>query len=719
MDETSNIDRRRFLKTSAALSGGLLMSFYLPTFGKTPKVASSAAPATFEPNAFIRIGADNSITIICNHSEMGQGTYTSMSQLIADELDADWKSIQIESAPLGEVYANPIFKAQLTGNSMTAYTEWERMRTVGASARSILVQAAARAWNVDPASCQTKNSTVIHPATNRRFSYGELVDKASGITAPNDVKLKSTADFTYIGKPVKRLDTPDKTNGKAMFGLDVSIPGMLVAVVARTPVFGGKLKSFNADKAKAIPGVRHVVQIDRGVAVVADGYWPAKLGREALEIEWDEGPFAAQSSATQRQQYAQMAKTAGKVAQKEGDVAKAKGTKTINAVYEFPYLAHAPMEPLNCVADVKDDSCELYLGTQAQTFDQFAAAQASGLKPEQIKIHTQLLGGGFGRRSVLDGHVIQEAVQVSKAIKAPVKVMWSREDDIRGGYYRTVSYHNIRGVLAASGQPAAWSHDIVNESFIIGTPLAGSMVKDGIDEIAVEGAAELPYEIPNVQVNWHQAVSPIPTLWMRSVGHSYNAFVKETFIDDLARTAGQDPYQYRRKLLEKQPRLKQVLELAAQKGDWGKPLPKGHARGIAVHHSYFSYVAQVAEVSITPSGKVKVHRVVCAVDCGPVINPDTVKAQVEGSVIFGLTSAFYGELTLEKGRIQQRNFHDYKMLRMNEAPDVEVHIVPSTDKMGGIGEPAVPPIAPAVANALFTLTGKRIRKLPFPADVRA
>ena len=497
---------------------------------------------------------------------------------------------------------------------------------------------------------------------------------------------------------------------------------MLTALIARPPVFGATVKSFAADKALAIPGVRQVVEIDRGIAVVADGFWPARLGRQALEIDWDEGPLAGLDSQEQRRQYAELAKLPGAVAAQQGNVAAAldQAAVRVAAVYELPYLAHAPMEPLNCVADVRPDSCDIWTGTQSQTANHQVAVAITGLKPEQVKIHTTLLGGGFGRRGVFDSHFVAEAVQVSKIVQAPVKVIWTREDDIRGGYYRPAALHVLDAGLDAAGNPLAWRQHIVCQSFMVNTPFEGAMIIDGVDQAAVEGAADLAYNIPNLLVNWHQAPAGVPTLWWRSVGHSHTAFAIESFLDELAHAAGKDPYDYRRALLEHQPRHSRVLDLAAQKSGWGTPLPAGQGRGLAVHASFGSYVAQVAEVSVSPAGKIKVHRVVCAVDCGPVVNPDTVRAQMEGGIVFGLTAALYGEITFEHGRVPQGNFNDYPMLRLKDMPAVEVYIVPSTDRMGGVGEPGVPPIAPAVANAIFAATGKRLRRLPLrPEDLQA
>jgi isoquinoline 1-oxidoreductase beta subunit len=658
------------------------------------------------------------VTVIVNHSEMGQGSYTALPMMLADELDADWSNVSFESAPVDAAYNHPAFGMMATGGSTSTWVEWDRFRKAGATARYMLVEAAAQTWNVDASGCKTEKGFVIHTATGKKISYGQLVDKAAGIKAPADVKLKDAKDFKFIGKPVKRLDTPSKINGTAVFGLDIKVPGLLTALIARPPVFGAKVKSFNADKAKAIPGVKQVVQIDRGIAVVATGFWAAKKGREALEINWDEGALSKLDSTEQAKQYGELAKQTGAVAKKEGDVnaVKDKAVKKIEVAYDLPYLAHSPMEPLNCVADVKADSCEIWVGTQFQTADMMTAAYITGLKPEQIKLHTTLLGGGFGRRGVLDSHFVSEAVQVSKAIKAPVKVMWTREDDIKGGYYRPKAHHKMSVGLDAAGKPLYWQHNIVCQSFMIGTPMEAMMVQNGVDGLAVEGVANLPYHVPNLQVEWNMAPGGVPTLWWRSVGSSHTAFAVEVMIDEMAKAAGKDPYQYRRMLLEKHPRFLKVLDTAATKAGWTKPVPAGRGRGIAIHESFGSVVAHVAEVSITPNKTLKVHKVVCAIDCGQIVNPDTIKAQMESCIAFGLTAALYGEITFENGRVKQSNFYDYRMLRINEMPQVEVHILDSTEKMGGVGEPGVPPVAPAVMNALFMLTGKRVRSLPLRPD---
>ncbi len=712
--EFRRFSRRRFLKSTAAASGGLVLGVYLPELDPRAAAQQGGDFTTFAPNAFIRVGVDDWVTVLVNHSEMGQGTFTSLPMLVAEELDADWRRVRAEHAPAAPDYFHVNYGVQMVGGSTSVRTEWERLRKAGATARAMLVAAAAAAWGVEPASCRTENGEVIHGASGRRQSYGKLAEAAAKLTAPADVPLKDPKDFKLIGKPTKRLDAPEKINGKGIFGIDVTLPGMLVAVVARPPVFGGKVKSFDATRAKTVAGVRDVVEISRGVAVVADGFWPAKKGREFLTIEWDDGPLADLDSGKQREEYAALAKTAGAEARKQGDVTAALGeaAKKLEAVYELPYLAHATMEPMNCVADVRADGCDVWTGTQFQTADQATAAQITGLTPDKVNVHTTLLGGGFGRRAVIDSHFVREAVELSKAVNVPVKVVWTREDDTRGGYYRPAAHHVLAAGLNAAGEPVAWQHRIVCQSFMAGTPFEAFIVKNGVDETAVEGAADLPYAMPNLQVDWQMAPGGVPTLWWRSVGHSHTAFAVESFIDELAHAAGKDPLEFRLALMSDHPRHKGVLQLAAQKADWGTPPPAGRARGLAVHESFGSFIAHVAEVSVGDDGAVRVHRVVCAVDCGPVVNPETIAAQLEGGVVFGLTAALYGEISFENGRVKQRNFHDYPMLRMHEAPDVEVHIMPSTEAMGGIGEPGVPPVAPAVANAIFAATGKRVRRLP-------
>jgi isoquinoline 1-oxidoreductase beta subunit len=717
----ARMQRREFLKAGAALGGGLLISLYVPEFVPAARAADSAVkPVAL--NAFVRIGSDESVTVISNHSEMGQGIYTSLPMLLNEELEADWARVRVESSPVEAVYNHTVFGLMMTGGSTTTNSEYDRFRKMGAMARIMLITAAAQSWNVDPQTCHAAKGYVIHTPSGRRASYGSLADAASRIAPPKDIPLKDPKDFTLVGKPVRRLDTPSKTNGTAQFGLDVYIPGMLTAVVARAPVFGGKVISFNADAAKAIPGVVNVVQVPSGVAVIARGFWPAKLGREKLEINWDDGPGAAISTVAMRENFSALSKTPGAVARKTGDTAAAlaSAAKTITAEYEVPYLAHCMMEPLNTVVDLHEDRCEIWTGTQFQTGDRAAAAKVAGLKPEQVTLHTTLLGGGFGRRANPACDFVTEATEVAKAAKVPVKVVWTREDDIRGGWYRPMWYDHFTAGLDASGNPVAWTHTIVGQSIMTGTMFEAYGVKDGIDSASVEGAADILYGIPNLRVELHTPKNEVPVQWWRSVGHSHTGFSVEAFLDEVAHAGGKDPYQLRRTLLAGQPRMLAVLDLAAQKANWGSALPAGRARGIATHFSFDSYVAQVAEVSVEQDGTVHVHRVVAAVDCGQTVNPDTVQAQLEGGIIFGLTAALKTEITLQKGRVQQSNFNDYPMLRMFESPVIEVFIVPSSEHPTGVGEPGVPPVAPAVANAIFAATGKRVRRLPIhPQDLRS
>jgi isoquinoline 1-oxidoreductase subunit beta len=717
----TEMKRREFLKAGAALGGGLLISLYVPEFVSAARAADPAAkPVAL--NAFVRIGTDETVTVISNHSEMGQGIYTSLPMLLNEELEADWARVRVESSPVDAVYNHTVFGIMMTGGSTTTNSEYDRFRKMGAMARIMLIAAAAQSWNVDPQSCHAEKGFVVHTASGRRATYGSLAEAASAIAPPKDIPLKDPKDFTLVGKPMHRLDTPSKTNGTAQFGLDVYIPGMLTAVVARAPVFGGKVVSFNANKAKAIPGVVNVVQVPSGVAVIAKGFWPAKLGREKLEIIWNDGPGAAVSTVEMREKYSAISKTPGAVARKVGDptAALAGAAKTITAEYEVPYLAHCMMEPLNTVVDLHEDRCEIWTGSQFQTGDRAAAAKVAGLKPEQVTLHTTLLGGGFGRRANPASDFVTEATEVAKAAKVPVKVVWTREDDLHGGWYRPMWYDHFAAGLDASGNPVAWTHTIVGQSILTGTMFESFGVQKGIDSSSVEGAADILYGIPNLQVDLHSPKNEVPVQWWRSVGHSHTGFSVEAFLDEVAHAGGKDPYQLRRTLLAGQPRMLAVLDLAAQKANWGSALPAGHARGIATHFSFDSYVAQVAEVSVEKDGTVRVHRVVAAVDCGRTVNPDTVKAQLEGGIIFGLTAALKTEITLEKGRVQQRNFNDYPMLRMFESPAIEVYIVHSAEHPTGVGEPGVPPVAPAVANAIFAATGRRVRRLPIkPEDLRS
>jgi isoquinoline 1-oxidoreductase beta subunit len=719
MSAPAMVTRRSFIKTGAAVGGGLLVTLYAPLRADTKSVShAGVGPGAADQggvavNAFVRIAPDESVTVISAHSEMGQGIYTSLPMLLNEELEADWSHMHVEAAPVDKVYNHPVFGVQMTGGSTTSPAEWERYRKVGATARIMLVQAAAQQWKVEPATCHVEKGVVIHAATGRRATYGSLASAAATLTPPTDVPLKNPKNFTLVGKSTRRLDTPPKVNGTAQFGLDVNLPGMLTAVVARPPCFGGRVKKFDASEALKLPGVKSVVEIPSGVAVIAQGFWPAKLGRDKLQIDWDLGPNAALSTEQMLRDFSETSKTPGAVAKKAGDpeAALKSAAKTITAEYDVPYLAHAMMEPLNCVVDLRSDSAELWTGTQFETVDRANAAKTAGLPPEKVQINTTYLGGGFGRRANPASDFIVEAVEVAKVAKAPVKVVWTREDDLKGGWYRPMWHDRFAAGIDANGNPVAWTHTIVGQSIMAGTPFEAFGIKNGIDSASVEGAADLLYGIPNLQVDLHTPKIGVPVQWWRSVGHSHTGFSVEAFLDEVAHAGGKDPYELRRSLLANQPRMLAVLELAAQKANWGSKLVPGIGRGIATHFSFDSYVAQVVEASVE-KGEVRVHRVVCAVDCGLVINPDTVKAQMQGGIIFGLTAALKTEITLKDGKIEQSNFHDYQMLRIFESPQIEVHIVPSTNSPTGVGEPGVPPVAPALTNAIFAATGKRIRRLP-------
>ena len=705
------VDRRQFLKTSAGLVIGFTVA---PRTGLSALQAPAAKPLP-DPNAFLRIGTDESVTVLLAHSEMGQGIWTTLPMLLAEELGCDWTKVRVEHAPAAPAYAHTAYGMQMTGGSTSTWSEFDRYRQAGALAREMLIAAAAERWKVDPSGCRAEKGSIVHEG--QRLSFGQLAEAAQNRKPPAQVKLKDPRDWKLLGKPTKRLDSPEKVTGRAQFGMDVRLPGMLTAVVARSPVFGGKVRSFRAEKAKAVAGVRSVVEVPSGVAVVAEHFWAAKLGRDALEIDWDPGPGAQLDTDRMREEFRAMAATPGAKAAAAGDAEAGmrSAAKTVEAEYELPYLAHATMEPMNCTVKIAANGCEIWAGTQFQTMDQKSAAEILGLKPEQVKVHTTFLGGGFGRRATPTSDVVSEAVHVAKAAGggAPIKTVWTREDDTRGGYYRPMWFHRVRVGLDGGGMPVSWRQTIVGQSILAGTPFEAMMVKNGVDQTSVEGAADSPYVkgAPSHLVDLHSPRTVIPVLWWRSVGHSHTAFVMETFVDALAHEAKQDPLDYRRRLLKDYPRHLGVVNLAAEKAGWGKPLPEGRFRGLAVHESFESYVAEVAEVSIA-DGRVRVHRVVCAVDCGVCANPAGVEAQLQGGVAFGLTAALYGEMTFKAGRVQQSNFHDYPLLRLKEMPRVEVHIVPSSEKSGGIGEVGVPPIAPAVANAVFAATGKRLRRLP-------
>jgi isoquinoline 1-oxidoreductase beta subunit len=716
MNRIMNMSRRDFIKTGAVFGSGLVLGISFP-FRSARGAAGKAA--VFTPNAFIRIGTDDIITIIVNKSEMGQGVYTSLPMLIAEELEVDIAKVRIEPAPVDPAYNHTEWgPMQGTGGSSSVRSTWTQFRKAGAAARIMLVNAAAATWKTDVASCRAHNGFVTHPATKRKLSYGRLAEKAATIEAPKDVALKQPKDFRVIGRPVRRLDTVDKVNGKAVFGIDVILPGMLVAVVARPPVFGATVANFDPSGAKKVAGVKEVAQVPSGIAVVAEDFSSARKGRDALRIQWAEGENAGLSTDKIRQEYASLAATAGVMVRNEGDAATAmkSAARTISAEYEVPFLAHATMEPLNCVVDLRDDGCEVWTGTQMQTLDRDNAAKIAGLPKEKVKVHTAYLGGGFGRRANPNSDFVSEAVHVAKAVKRPVKVIWTREDDMRGGYYRPFWYDRISTGIDGEGNLAAWQHTIVGQSIIAGTPFAEGLSKNGVDQTSIEGASDIPYAIPNVYVDIHTPQIKVPVLWWRSVGHSHTAFVVESFLDEAAHLAGKDPLELRMHLLRDHPRHRAVLELAAAGAGWGRKMPSGRGLGLAVHHSFGSYVAQVAEVSISPLGRARVHKVWCAIDCGRVVNPSTVEAQMESGIVFGLSAALYGSITFRDGRVEQGNFDDYGLLRMDEMPEVEVRIVKSEASPQGVGEPGVPPIAPAICNAIFAVTGKRIRRLPLSAQ---
>ncbi|MDP3609784.1 MAG: xanthine dehydrogenase family protein molybdopterin-binding subunit [Methylophilus sp.] len=724
MSAPLNISRRTFLKATALVAGGLVIAFAIPQAkrflmpGADKASASQDASKLPAPNAFLRIGTDNTITVMLAHSEMGQGIWTTLPMLIAEELDADWSTIKVEHASAAPEYAHTAYGIQITGGSSTTWSEFDRYRQAGALTRALLISAAAEKLGVAADTLRTENGFVV--SDSEKISFGDLAETAATLATPTSVTLKDPKDWKIIGKSTKRLDGPEKINGTAKFGQDVQFEGLKTAMVARSPVFGGKVKSFDATASKQLKGVQNVVQVPTGVAVIADNYWAAKQGRDALKIEWDLGDNARLDSKKMLEEYRALAATAGLPAAKAGDTqaALAKATTVVEAEYVAPYLAHSPMEPLNCAVKISDDGCEIWTGTQMQTTDQGAAAKILGLKPEQVKIHTLFLGGGFGRRANPAADFVSEAVQVAKAAGVPVKTVWTREDDVKGGYYRPMYLHKAKIALGEDGMPTAWEHTEVGQSIMVGTPFESVMIKDGVDATSVEGVADSPYlkHIPNYQVNLHTVKATIPVLWWRSVGHSHSAFAMESLIDELAHAAKQDPLEYRRALLKDHPRHLAALNLAAEKADWGKPLAKGVSRGIAVHESFGSFVTQVAEVSVD-KGEVKVHRIVTAIDCGLAVNPDSLKAQMESSISFGLGAALFSEITFSEGQVQQSNFHDYQVLRMKDMPKVEVYIVQSTEKMGGVGEPGLPPVAPAVTNAIFAATGKRIRNLPIGSQL--
>ena len=712
---SDQVSRRQFVVVLATAGGGLLLGCRAGDRAVPRSTAAAAAPdlPAFAPDAFIRIGTDGRVTLIMPQVEMGQGMYTSMPMLIAEELEVTLDQVQVEHAPPSDkLYANPIFGFQATGGSTSVMGFYEPLRKAGATARTMLVAAAAQSWGVEPGSCRAEKGSVHHPATGRTLTYGALADAAAKLPVPAEVKLKDPKDFVLIGTPAKRLDTPEKVNGAAQYSIDVRLPGLKFATLAESPVLGGKVASVDDTKAKAIPGVRQIVRLDDLVAVVGDHMWAAKQGLAALAIRWDDGPNGKVSTEDVVQELDAASRKPGVVARKQGagDSALSGAAKKIEAVYQAPFLAHATMEPVNCTVHVRKDGCEVWTGSQVLSRVQATAAKVTGFPPDKVVVHNHLLGGGFGRRLEVDFET--KAVRIAKEVDGPVKVVWTREEDIQHDVYRPYYYDRIAAGLDARGKPVAWTHRLVGPSIL--ARWAPPAFKDGIDGDAVDGAVHLLYDIPAIQVEYVRHEEPVlNTGFWRGVGVTHNSFVIESFIDELAAAARQDPLTYRRALLGKSPRAVAVLDIAAKAAGWGGKLPAGHGRGISLMYSgWDTYVAEVAEVEVSSSGEVRVHRIVCAVDCGTMVNPDTVKAQTEGGVVFGITGALYGEVTLKNGRVQQSNFSDYRMLRMNETPAIEVHLVRNTEKPGGMGEPATAATAPALANAVFAATGKRIRRLP-------
>lgn len=705
------LSRRRFLVSGISAGSGLLLGISLSS-GESGAINTEG----FVPNAFVRIHSDGRIVLTMPYVEMGQGTYTSISMLIAEELDVDLNQIQFEHAPPNEkVYANPLLGVQATGNSNAIRGAWKPLREAGAIARLMLIAVAARRWGVADTSCHAQSGEVIHAASGRRLKYAELAADAGRMPAPTNVILKKSEEFRLIGRPLKRIDAVGKVNGSTVYGIDARPPGVKIATLAQSPVFGGRLKSVDDSAAKAVRGVHQVVQLDDAVAVIADHMGAAKKGLEALKITWDEGTYADLDTrdVADKLELALLGK--GAVAQSIGDVDKAMASAAtrVEANYQLPFLAHATMEPMNCTVDLRGDKCEIWIGTQAIARVQTMAAQATGLPVHKVIVHNHLIGGGFGRRLEADGAV--RAVQIAKHVKGPVKVIWTREEDIQHDMYRPYWADRISAGLDKNGKPIAWSNRFAGSSVIARyLPPAFS---NGLDPDTTEGAINLAYGLPNFHVEYVRVEPPgIQTAFWRSVGPSHNVFVTESFIDELAAVAGQDAVAYRRALLVHNPRAKAVLELAAEKARWGAQLPKGHGHGVALQYAFGSYLAQVAEVEVAKDGSVRVVHVVCAVDCGTVVNPDTLQAQIQCGVMFGVTAALHGEITLKNGRVEQSNFDNYQMLRINEAPTINVHVIKSSEQPGGIGEAGTSSIVPAISNAVFAATGKRLRKMPIDAS---
>jgi isoquinoline 1-oxidoreductase beta subunit len=726
-----NLSRRRFLAAGGAAGAGLILGLRIPLVtadeaaggpGATAGNADNPEAGPFEPNAFVRIGTDETVTVIVKHLEMGQGTYTGLPTLVAEELDAAWSQVRAEGAPAdAERYANLFWSGlQGTGGSTALANSYLQLRRAGAAARQMLVGAAAERWKVPAGEIAVRDGVLSHSATGAEATFGALAADAARQPVPEEPRLKDPADFRLIGTRLPRKDSLPKIEGNARFTQDVTLPRMLTALVLHPPRFGARARTFDPTPALAAPGVTDVIRMETGIAVLAVDFWSAKRGRDALTVEWDESEALTLGSAEILTQYREIAATPGLPARREGDAeaALAGAAQVIEAEITVPYLVHAAMEPMNCVVDLKQDGCDVYNGHQFQTIDREALARVLRLPPEQVRLHMLYAGGSFGRRANPASDYLLEAACIARAIRgrAPVKLQWTREDDTRAGWFRPLYLHRLRAGIDAEGRPVAWEHRIVGQSIIAGTAFEGALIHDGVDQTSVEGAANLPYAIPNLSVELHSPALPVPVQWWRSVGSSHTAFAVETLIDELAAAAGRDPVEYRLSLLgDEHPRHRAVLELAAAKAGWDLPLPEGSGRGVAVHESFDTLVAQVAEVTVT-GDQFRVDRVVIAVHCGLAVNPDVVAAQMEGGMGFGLAAALKSAITLDQGRVVESNFHDYRVLRIHEMPRVEVHIVPSADPPTGVGEPATPVIAPAVANALYAATGRRLRSLPLRLD---
>ncbi|MBI5583743.1 MAG: xanthine dehydrogenase family protein molybdopterin-binding subunit [Deltaproteobacteria bacterium] len=712
------LSRRTFVKGLLAGSGLTLFLAYRPGGFRVlgAEEIKKADPQDWILNAWISITPDDVVTITVSQSEMGQGVYTSIPQIVADELDADWKSVRFRPAPAADAYKNPVWGMQATGGSTSIRHFHDLLRRAGAAAREVLVQAAAQAWGVPRTELMAADGAVHHSISGRSLSYGKLAEAAAKLPLPKEPPLKDNSQFRFIGRVPARLDIPEKISGQARFGIDTFAPGLRYAAVARPPVFGARVKGFDEGAAKKVPGVEQVVRIDRGVAVCARSFEAARQGRSALAMQWAGGSQPNLDNAlVQKSLLDHLAKT-GVVARNDGDAQQtlAVATKKLASVYQLPYLAHVPLEPMNCTAWVQPERCDVWVPTQSQTAAQQTAAKYSGLAPQKVHIHTTYLGGGFGRRAETD--VVEEAVQLSKAASQPVKVIWTREEDIRHDFFRPGNCCRIEGGLDGRGKITAWSHRVVVPSIF--ARVFPQMMEKGIDPAAVEGLANLPYAVPNLRVEYVRLDLPIPVGFWRSVGSTHNAFTVECFMDELARAAGKDPLEFRLAHMAKTSALRQVLERAAERAGWGKPLPAGQGRGLACHSCFGSHVAQVAEIEVNQeNGGLRVHRVVCAVDCGPIINPDTVRAQMEGGIVMGLSAALKERVNFSRGGVATGNFGDYPLLRFSESPAIEVHTVQGQKQHGGVGEPGLPPIAPAVANALFAATGARIRTLPLTPAV--